>query len=77
MLGNSWIRSVSMWFLPSNNFDFKMAFKTVFNSYLARVLCWKHFTCETRSHIDKIMGCGHAHILGELILLLPYGFGKQ
>ena len=39
--------------------------------------CWKYFTCETRSHINKIVGCGLAYILGELILLLLYNFGKQ
>ena len=39
--------------------------------------CWKYFTCETRFYIAKIVGCGLAYILGELILLLPYGFGKQ
>ena len=39
--------------------------------------CWKYFTCETRFHIDKIVGCRLAYILVELILLPPYGFGKQ
>ena len=39
--------------------------------------CWRYFTCETRFHIDKIVGCELEYILGELILLLPYGFGKQ
>ena len=36
--------------------------------------CWKYFICETRSHIDKIVGCGLAYIFGELIHLLLYGF---
>ena len=39
--------------------------------------CWKYFTCETRSHIDKIVACWFAHISVVLIFILPYGFGKQ
>ena len=39
--------------------------------------CWKYFTCETRFHINKIVGRWLAYILGGLIFLLPYGFGKQ
>ena len=39
--------------------------------------CWKYFTCETRSHIDKIVGCWVIYILHELIFLIPYDFGKQ
>ena len=39
--------------------------------------CWKYFICETRSHIDKIIGGELAYILCGLIFLLPYGFGKQ
>ena len=37
----------------------------------------KYFTFETRSHVEKIVGCGLACILGGLILLLLYGFRKQ
>ena len=39
--------------------------------------CWKYFTCETRSHIDRIVGCWLLFILRVLIFLIPYGFGKQ
>ena len=37
----------------------------------------KYFTCETKSNINKIMRSELVHILGEIILLLTYDFGKQ
>ena len=51
--------------------------KMATNYLIAHPSCWKYFTCEIRSHIDKIVGCRLAYILVELILLPPYGFGKQ
>ena len=45
--------------------------------FLVGYICWKYFTCEARSHIDKIVNCQLEYILGELILLPPYGLGNN
>ena len=56
-------------------YTYEICCKIVWYSYDHDVQ--KYFTCETRSHIDKIVGCRLAYIFDKLILLLPYGFGKQ
>ena len=33
--------------------------------------------CEIKFHIDNIVGCKLAYILGELILLLPFDLGNN
>ena len=63
---------------PNKQFLASMFFKIILaynilqwmkSSFKCSRMCWKYFTCETRSYIDKIVGYGLAYILSELILL--------